>query len=188
MSSSKQALFSLTNHEIFVLTTRDAERDYGMIATWIMPATLVPDHPRIVAVLSSKNFTFGAVLKQKQFALSMLAQGQASLVPQFGLYSGRDRDKFLDAPIARSSKGFAVIAESCGWVECVVATTLDLGDRTIVVAEIEEQTVNAGKIPLRKVDAFTALPQELVMALQKKQIDDGIRDRTLIKHFSDGGL
>jgi flavin reductase (DIM6/NTAB) family NADH-FMN oxidoreductase RutF len=55
------SIFSLTDHEIYVVTARHEGRDSGQIATWIVPATLVPDRPRIAVIISPQNFTHGLI-------------------------------------------------------------------------------------------------------------------------------
>lgn len=177
------SIFSLTNHELFVVTAAHEERDNGQIATWIVPATLVPSRQRVVAVLSRMNFTHELISASGRFAINLLATGQEALVPLFGLYSGRDRDKFENIERYRTSRGLPVLMDTCGWAECVVRESIDAGDRMIYLADIEEQLLRFGKQPLRKYDAFALLPDEIRLQLEEKHRLDAVRDIPLQKRY-----
>ncbi len=180
-----QSMFSLTNHEIFVLTAHHEGRDNGQVATWIMPATLVPDHPRIAAILSPQNYTHELIALSGRFILHMLAAGQHQLLPRFGLHSGRDRDKFEGMNVWRTPTGLPVIEGCCGWAECRIVTSLNAGDRIVYLADIIAQELQAGCTPLRKRDAFAVQPEDVRIALEEKHRIDGERDRAFIRTFEE---
>jgi flavin reductase (DIM6/NTAB) family NADH-FMN oxidoreductase RutF len=177
------SIFSLTDHEIFVVTARDEGRDSGQIATWIMPATLVPDHPRVAVVISSRNFTHGLLAASGRFVLNLLSDQQHALLPLFGLYSSRDYDKFAGMEVQRSPEGIAVLPGTCGWAECRVVSSLDLGDRIIYAADIVAQELYPGRRPLHKREAFALQPPDILAQLEEKQRADGARDRAFIRNF-----
>jgi flavin reductase (DIM6/NTAB) family NADH-FMN oxidoreductase RutF len=177
------SIFSLTNHEMFVVTARHQLRENGQIATWIVPATLVPDTPRIVAVLSPRNFTHTLIENSGRFVVNMLADEQSDLVPLFGLVSGNEIDKFDGLDIRRTSSGLPVLPDTCGWAECVIITMIDSGDRRIYLADIVEQHLHPGKTPLRKTEAFSHQPPDIRHLLKEKHRLDGIRDTLLQKKF-----
>lgn len=177
------SIFSLTDHDIFVLTARDDGRDSGQIATWIMPATLVPDHPRVAVVISPQNFTHSLLASSGRFVLNLLSEEQHELVPLFGLHSTRARNKFAGLDIARSPEGMIVLPGTCGWAECRVVASLDLGDRIIYAADILAQEVYPGRRPLRKHEAFALQPDDVREQLEAKHRSDGARDRGLLRNF-----
>jgi flavin reductase (DIM6/NTAB) family NADH-FMN oxidoreductase RutF len=183
IASTTQSIFSLSNHEIFVVTARHGDKENGQIATWIMPATLVPDKPRILAVFSPRNLTHSLIEQSGRFAMSMLSSDQHELVPLFGLFSGRDVDKFDGLPLERTSGGLPVIPGSCGWAECVILASLDTGDRIVHLAEVVERQMESGRVPLRKSDAFARMPDDIRILLEEKQKHDGELDRELMKPF-----
>jgi flavin reductase (DIM6/NTAB) family NADH-FMN oxidoreductase RutF len=179
-----ESLFSLTNHELHVVTARDGERRGGQLASWVLPATLVPDRPRAVVLLSPANHTHDLIRASGRFALSLLAEGQEALVPHFGLRSGRELDKLagvaLDPP---SPAGLPLLAGSCGWAECGILDALDAGDRIIYLAEVTAQQVHPGRQPLRKQEALARLPPAEAAALREKARRDGERDRAFQRLF-----
>lgn len=177
------SVFSLTNHEVFVITAKDGEQESGFVATWLMPATLVPDLPRVVAVFSPMNYTFELIRKSGRFVANMLAEDQYEWLPLFGLNSGRDRNKFEGIALERSPSGLPVLPGTCGWSECLTVNSMDSGDRVILLADVVESFVELGKKPLRKYDAFAKQPPGIALKLIAKHRHDGKRDRNFIKRF-----
>ncbi len=174
-------IFSLVNHEVYVLTARHEGRENGQIATWVMPATLARGFARVSAVVSRRNYTHGLLAASGRFALSMLATDQLALLPHFGLLSGHEQDKMAGVPIQRTPGGLPVIEGCCGWVECEVMDRLEGGDRVIYLADVTASEVNQGCEPLCKADAFARLPEQERRQLQQKRVDEGERDRGLIR-------
>ncbi len=177
------SIFSLTDHEIHVVTARHEGRDSGQIATWIMPVTLVPDRPRIAAIISPQNFTHGLIAESGRFVVNLLSDEQHALLPLFGLHSSRDMDKFEGMEFDRSPQGIAVLRGTCGWAECRIVSSLDLGDRIVYAADITAQEVFHGRRPLRKREAFALQPADMRAQLEEKQRIDGARDRGFIRDF-----
>ncbi len=177
------SLLALSNHELYVVTARHENRESGQLATWIVPATLVPDSPRVVAVLSPQNFTHELVRSSGRFVLNLLAEGQHELVPLFGLVSGRKVDKFAGLTLERTGRGLPVLTGTCGFAECQVLDSLDSGDRVIYLAEVVEQRVHGGRHPLRKQQALSQLGREVLEAIEEKRRVDAARDRKLMRRY-----
>jgi len=188
MSSSDPAnqtsIFSLTNHEVYILTSSWDGRENGQIVTWVLPATLVEGTPRIVTILSPQNFTHSLIVKSRGFALNLLAEEQYDLVPLFGLTSGRDILKLDGLVNNRTPGGFPLLADTCGWAECHIVSEIDSGDRIIYLADVTAQKVYEGKKPLHKHDAFLKQPQDIRLLLEEKHRNDGMRDAALMRQFT----
>ena len=184
-SSQQQGPLSHTDHEVYVATSAGAVGPCGMIITWVLPATLVPEIPRVVMVLSVKNATTEAIHHSGRCLLHLLSETQADLVPHFGLDSSRDRNKFAELPpstgTVRAIDQMPVLEGTCGWMHCSVLDTMSIGDRDVVVADVIDQTLDQGRKPLRKRAALQAQPDTVMQALLNKRTTDGERDRLLIR-------
>ncbi|MCC6747809.1 MAG: flavin reductase [Deltaproteobacteria bacterium] len=177
------SIFSLTNHEVWAVSAHHRGLDNAMIATWIVPATLVYDELRLVAVLSVENYTVELLRESGRFAVQMLAEGQHELLPRLGLHSGRAKDKLAGLPLARSPGGLALLEGTCGWAECVVVNAMDSGDRLVFLADVVAQGIHPGRKPLHKRDAFERLSPGQALSLVEKALLDAQRDRKLLKRF-----
>ena len=183
-ASEPTSIFSLTNHELYVVTAAHNGKENGQIASWIFPATLVAGTPRLVAVLSPMNFTYQLIRESRRFTVQLLSANQDDLVPRFGLLTGKSIDKFRGLSLQRTASGLPLLEGTCGWIECTIIDEIDSGDRMIVLAEVVEQQVYPDKYPLRKLDAFMKLPVEIRMDLMQKATRDGERDAALMKMFN----
>ncbi len=176
-------LLSRVDHEVFLLTAQHEGRRSGMVVTWLMPATLVVDRPRIVAVLSVNNYTYELIVESGGFVAHLLAEGQHRWLERFGLQSGMNVDKFEGLELRSSPSGHTLVEGTCGWMDCAVVSHLALGDRMLVVADVLEQEVAENRRALLKSESFKQLEPEIIRALETKRERDGERDRELIKGF-----
>ncbi|HOU53460.1 MAG TPA: flavin reductase family protein [Myxococcota bacterium] len=177
-------MFHLTNHEVFVISSRAEGRDGAQIATWVIPVTLVPDRMRVAVAMSPRNHTFSLVQRSGRMVLHLLAEGQEDLLPRLGLLSARDRpDKLSGIPWERTASGLPRLPGTCGSAELVVVDRLDSGDRVILLCDALEIHPEPDRPPLRHKDALSRLPPEVVQALADKRLRDGDRDRALFRDY-----
>jgi flavin reductase (DIM6/NTAB) family NADH-FMN oxidoreductase RutF len=179
----QESIFSLTNHEVYIITARDNLCENGQIATWILPATLASGAQRVIAVLSPKNYTHDLIVKSRRFVLHMLAEEQYKLLPLFGLMSGRAVNKFKGMALTRTRTGLPVLPDTCGWMECCIVAGIDSGDRMIYLADVVEQHSETFRTPLRKKEAFIKQSDEDRKRLEEKYLEDGLRDAELLRIF-----
>ena len=182
-SSKKGNIFSLTNHEIYLVTAAEGEEKSGMIATWLMPATLAQGHLRLTLAISKHNQTFQHIENTGLFVVNLLERSQYKLAPLFGLYSSKDVDKFRGMKLDYTKNNIPLIRKSCGWIECKVVASTDSGDRIILLADAIDESGKISGEPLCKNDLFKKLPFEVCEKMAEKRLKDGIRDKKLIKSF-----
>lgn len=175
------SIFHLTNQEIFVITAAQSGQYSGQVATWVMLASLIPEQLRVIVAISPFNFTQSLIQQSQRFVINLLAQGQEDWLVLFGLHSSCTIDKFADIKISLSPAGIPILPGCCGWAECCIGQSLDVGDRILYVADVIAHQVYPDRQPLREVEAFAALAPDLRQALHHKLTADIERSRTLIK-------
>lgn len=173
------SIFRLTNPEIYVVTTAFDNQIAGQVATWVTLATLVPDSPRVVVILSPHTHTSSLLRQSQRFILHMLSETQAPWIEQFGLLSGHDQDKFQGIELTYTDQGLPILPGTCGWAVCQVSQHIDVGDRTIWVADVTVQSFHPDRQPLRRVEGLDALPDNVRNRLQQQRLADIERDRAL---------
>jgi flavin reductase (DIM6/NTAB) family NADH-FMN oxidoreductase RutF len=162
------SIFQLTDQEIFVLTSCHAGQRSGQVATWVMPASLIPERLRLVVTLSPSNATTAIIRQSRELVIQLLAADQAELMFTFGYYSSRDYDKFAGLDLQSSPAGLPILPETCGWAECQVKEWLDLGDRHLLIVDVVEQAYNPHHHPLRERAAFASLTPDQRQKLATK--------------------
>ena len=171
------SIFRLTNPEIYVVTTAFDGQQAGQVATWVTLATLVPESPRVIVVLSPHTHTSSVLQSSQSFALNMLADTQADWLERFGIWSGHHQDKFEGIDGIQTENGLPILPNTCGWAICKISDQLDMGDRIIWVADVTEQSFSPDRPPLRRVEGLNSLPDEVRQKLLKQRLADIERDR-----------
>lgn len=138
---NKKAMYALS-YGLFVLTTREGEKDNGCIINTGMQVTTTPN--RILFAVNKGNYTHDLLLKSSRFTLSVISEeADFSLFQRFGFQSGREVDKFAgfadvvrgENEVLRPTKG--VNAWLNGWV----VSTTDLGTHTLFLADVVDGDV-----------------------------------------------
>lgn len=175
------SIFNLTNPELYVITAAHGGQVSGQITTWVTLGAMVPEHLRIVTVISPRNFTFSLIQQSRHFVVNLLAQGQQDWLPLFGLQSTREVNKFEGILTEATATGIPVLPETCGWAECRTVQEVDFGDRTIIIADVLTHQVDMSRKPLCRAEAMAALPPTVSEALAQKRLMDIECDRALMQ-------
>ena len=159
-------IFSLTNHEVFLITASHDDEHSGFIATWVLPASLLPGTPRMMCLVSPLNYTWELIQKSGTFVLHLLDEHQLELLPSFALKSGKDTDKFKGVDWRQEKEG-PIITGACGYATCKLTKTFDIGERIVVVGDVVKHFVDPQKNPLTKREAFDRLPEQTAQELKE---------------------
>jgi flavin reductase (DIM6/NTAB) family NADH-FMN oxidoreductase RutF len=164
---------------VYVLTAVHKNDRAGMIITWLMSASIVPDSPRVVVALSPLHRTTELILASGRFVINTLASDQAGLIETFGLRSSRDIDKFRDTPHYDGDGGIPILEKTRAHAYATVIGNMNSGDREIVVAELSEAVTTESRRPLLFGDALRQLPDAVKIHLKERYAADVERDRNL---------
>lgn len=138
---NQKAMYALS-YGLFVLTTKEGDKDNGCIINTGMQVTTEPN--RIVFTVNKSNYTHDMILRSKRFTLSVISEeADFALFQRFGFQSGRMADKFdgcADAvrgenEVLRPTKGINA------WISGWVVSTVDLGSHTLFLADVVDGDV-----------------------------------------------
>lgn len=147
-STAAATLFAWLDREIWLVTAQAGTRRSGLIATFVNPASIVPDMPRALVGVSRRHHTWELIEQSNAFALHLLGEQHLDWVWRFGLQSGRGQDKLHGLRLQQSESRSPVLEDAIGWLDCRVEGRLDTGDRTIYLAEVVQSGVTAFSRPL----------------------------------------
>ena len=91
---------------IFVLTCRDDERDYAMLASWVQQASFEP--PSVSVAIASGRPIGQLLADSRPFVLNVLGEEQQNLMRQFVRPAAEGQDPFDGCPIERTAGGVSV--------------------------------------------------------------------------------
>ena len=121
---------------LWLVTTQDGTRRNGLIATFVIPASIVYRQPRLVVGIANHHYTHELIENSGTMAMHLLKESQLDWVWRFGTQSGRTTDKFTALETRRARHGSPVLAEALGWVEGVVESKMNTGDRTVYLLKV----------------------------------------------------
>ena len=138
---NKKAMYKLS-YGLFVLSTRQDDRDYGCIINTAGQVTSEPN--RISIAVNKANYTHDMLLKSGRFNVSILSEAASfATFQRFGFQSGRTVDKFADYDgCARSANDVLYVTEGTNaFISATVEQTIDLGSHTLFIAAVDDMEV-----------------------------------------------
>jgi len=116
----------------------------AQVCVSVFGASIVPERPRLLVVLSNTNYTTALVAAAGSLTVSVLGEGQTQLLEPLGLRSGRDGPKLRDLDYAVSAAGDPYFDGGAGWAACEVLESFELGDSTAFLVAVREKSDGAG--------------------------------------------
>ncbi|HIN35449.1 MAG TPA: flavin reductase [Dehalococcoidia bacterium] len=159
-------------------------RDNVQIAVAIAAAAIVPERPRVVVQLYKTNLSHDMVLSSGAFALNFLRPDQLDLVGDFGLVSGREKDKLAGVGTKAGSSGSPLLTDCFGYLDCRVINAMDGGDMTCFLADVLDGKTLAQGDPLWWRDARRELPREWLERWEAKQSSEIATSRVTMAKIS----
>lgn len=138
---NKKAMYKLS-YGLFVLSTRQDDRDYGCIINTAGQVTSEPN--RISIAVNKANYTHDMLIRSGKFNVSILSENASfATFQRFGFQSGRTVDKFADYEgCARSANGVLYVTEGANaFISATVEQTIDLGSHTLFIAAVDDMEV-----------------------------------------------
>ena len=140
----QKALYNLT-YGMYLLTTREAGKDYGCIINTAVQVARDPE--RIAISVQNSNRTCEVLKRTELLNLSAItADAPFDLFRQFGMQSARDVEKFRGYPGIDRAPNTLPIATTYAnmYLSCYVVKTVDLGSHTLFIAEVlDGQVLNS---------------------------------------------
>lgn len=174
------AVLGKMDQEVFVLTAADGDRQNGQIVVWVMPASIIPQVPRVIVGVGQMTYTCELIQASGKFALNMLGVDQWQWIPHFGFHSGRDTDKFSTVPFERGVTGSPLLRGIVGYVECEVRSVLDARAHFFYLADVVDGKLVSDRDPLRLQQLLKLLPLEDLATMGRLLEEDRARDLSLL--------
>ncbi len=176
-------LFERIDREVWIVTAAHAARRAGLVATFVAPASIVPDMPRIIAGIAKTHATWQLIDASGAFAAHLVDESQADFVWRFGLQSSRDIDKFADLQVGTAATGSPILNDALAWFDCRVETRMDTGDRTVFLAEVLACDSKNDSRPMMLHKLLSLAPPEHKQTLREQMTADAALDAEAIQRW-----
>ncbi len=140
----------------------------AQICVAVFGASIVPDRPRLLVVLSKTNYTHDLVEEAGTLAVTLLSGDQIDLLEPLGLTSGRDRDKLGGLAHEVTEAGDPYFTGGVGYLDCEVLDSVDFGDSTGFLSAARHRAPLDGEAAMTWADARARLGDEFMQRWQEK--------------------
>jgi flavin reductase (DIM6/NTAB) family NADH-FMN oxidoreductase RutF len=130
------AVRTLIDREIWIVTAADDKRRGGLTATWVQWASIDRQRPLLLAAIAPNHCTAELIDASGSFAAHLLRSDQIGVAWNFGDGSSRDRDKLAGLAWQAGATGSPVLTDCLAWCDCRVFARYDAGDRWFLWADI----------------------------------------------------
>lgn len=148
--------------------SHEGRRLNAQICVSVFGASIVPERPRLLIVLSKTNYTHDLVFGSGTLAVTLLGEGQLGLLEPLGLRSGRDSPKLGGLDVATTALGDPHFPGGAGHAACEVIDAHDLGDSTSFLCAVRERHTDAEVAPMSWAWARTAVGETFLEAWAAK--------------------
>ncbi len=125
---------------VTIITTRDEDgHPFGLTANAVSSVSLVP--PLMLICVDKKADTYPYFARSGVFTVNILAEGQESLSRKFAT-SGIE--KFEGIGYHKNELDCAVIDDAVGHLDCRIVQSIDAGDHTIYLGEVDAADASDG--------------------------------------------
>ena len=138
------------------------------ICVSVFGASIVPDRPRLLLVLSKTNYSTGLISESKTACITLLASSQLDLIEPLGLRTGRDGNKLAGIPYELTPEGDPYFPGGVGYIRCEVLAETDNGDSLSFLVAVHERRQLSSEPPIAWATAQKLLAPELVAAWAEK--------------------
>jgi flavin reductase (DIM6/NTAB) family NADH-FMN oxidoreductase RutF len=173
-------IFDRLNRELWLVTARSADQSSGLIATYISRVSLVPSLPRVTIALAKHHFTHELIEATDAFCMHLVGDDQLDLVWRFGIPSGREVDKLGELSTSIGASGSPILTDAPAWLDCRVEARMDIGDRTVYLAEVLDAQIQRTVTPLTIKRLLELAPPERMLQMKQGLERDSELDRAAI--------
>ena len=157
---------------VWIVTSGDSEQHGGLLATWVMPASLDLERPAALVALAPHHYTAELVDRTQAFVLHLLRRDQLDLALEFALGSGRDRDKLAGVAWSVDGQGVPRLDDCYARASCRLYARLATGDRIFYWADMDPTEEFAGDGPLTDIDLLARADAESRRRLREDRARD----------------
>lgn len=144
----------------------------AQICVSVFGASIVPDRPRLLVVLSKSNYTTALIADCETVCITLLTAAQLDLIEPLGLHSGRAGNKLGGIDYALTADSDPYFPGGAGYIRCAVLAEMDNGDSTSFLVAVRERQALSDTPPISWPEAQRLLSPELLAAWAAKSANE----------------
>ena len=143
---AKKKVLRMFTYGLYALTVADVREGHAATVNWVTQTSFDPPLVAVSVEKSSRSITL--VREHQAFAINIYGSDQREIAGRLGRRFANRSDKFGNVPWDTAVTGAPLLADSLGYVECVVKGELDSGDSVLFLGEVVGAGVRNSGAPL----------------------------------------
>ena len=160
---------------VTVLTTRNADDDFGATASAVSSLSLEP--PMLLVCLNTRSSTQVAIHASGRFGVNILDENQGIVAERFAFPRGTD--KFAGLTVERGDGDVPLLADALAYCECRVTESVVAGTHRVFLADVTQAVAREGSPLTYFRGRFGRFEVE-----QDRTVYRELRERILSRSFS----
>lgn len=132
MEQPWQDVLDRFSYGIYLVTLVAEGKDNGMIASWVAQCSHEP--PMVTLAIRKDRLSHEQINQTKRFCINVLPDSMHKDLVRFK--SPDWHHKFDGLEYHRSQQGLPVLAQSVGYLDCIVMDTNSMGDHTLFIGHV----------------------------------------------------
>ena len=119
---------------LFILTMKSADRETGMLASWVQQCSFDP--PQLTAAIRKSRDVLAWLRAEATFTVNVIPEGGKALVAHFGKGFELGEPAFEGVEVHREADAPPILQSAHAYLVCRVATQIEVGDHVLVVGRV----------------------------------------------------
>jgi flavin reductase (DIM6/NTAB) family NADH-FMN oxidoreductase RutF len=155
--NAKKTALRMIPYGLFVLTAAKGDQVSAGTVNWVTQASFEP--PLVVVGVKTDAAGHALIKETRAFALNILGKGQQAMAFTFFKPAEKKDQTISGEPYRAGKTGAPILTNTPAYVECMLESTVEMGDHSIFVGKVVEAGV--AKAPEGRADDATLWLKDL---------------------------
>lgn len=146
----KQVLRTFT-YGLYAVSCAEGGEVNAFTANWLSQVSFEP--PLVAVSIENETKSLPMILRSRKFIINVFRQGDRELAGQLGKSALKHPEKLAQLAYTPGPGGAPILQDALAWVACEVRHTLEVGDSTLVIAEVADVGMQGEGQPLTMNEA-----------------------------------
>ena len=147
----KKKVLRTFTYGLYAVSCADGGEVNIFTANWLSQVSFDPPLLAVSVEYISKSLPM--ILRSRIFTINVFRSGERELAGQLGKSALQRPDKLATVAFHLGANGCPILDNALAWVACAIRHTVEAGDSTLIVAEVEDVEMLSEGQPLTMAEA-----------------------------------
>jgi flavin reductase (DIM6/NTAB) family NADH-FMN oxidoreductase RutF len=147
----KKKVLRTFTYGLYAVSCADGGEVNIFTANWLSQVSFDP--PLLAVSVENISKSLPMILRSRIFTINVFRSGERELAGQLGKSALQRPDKLATVAFHLGANGCPILDNALAWVACAIRHTVEAGDSTLIVAEVEDVEMLSEGQPLTMAEA-----------------------------------